>query len=155
MARQGTVKLTKFEMELMQALWSLGTASVREIQEQLPADRRPAYTTVQTIVYRLEEKGALRRAKKIGNAHVFEPVITRRAVHRRMIDELVELFGGSAQPLMSHLAETGRLSLADVRDLETMLAGIEDGRRKESAADKTARKSPARGASSKERSGKR
>lgn len=102
----------------MSALWDLGTASVREIQEQLPNQKRPAYTTVQTIVYRLEEKGAVRRLKKIGNAHVFEPVVTRKATHNRLINELLDLFGGSARPLMAHLVETGKLTLDDIRELE-------------------------------------
>src|SRR5215510_9844336 len=106
----------------MRALWDIGAASVREIQEQLPEKRRPAYTTVQTIVRRLEEKGAVRRVKKIGNALIFEPVVSRKSTHHRLITELLELFGGSARPLMAHLAETGKLSLEDVRELEDMLA---------------------------------
>jgi BlaI family transcriptional regulator, penicillinase repressor len=116
------IKLTRFELEVMSALWDLGTASVREIQEQLPNQKRPAYTTVQTIVYRLEEKGAVRRLKKIGNAHVFEPVVSRKAAHLRLINELLDLFGGSARPLMAHLVETGKLTLADIRELEGDLA---------------------------------
>jgi predicted transcriptional regulator len=106
-------------------LWKLGTASVREIQEGLPEKNRPAYTTVQTMIYRLEEKGALRRVKKIGNAHIFEPVFTRKAVYRRLVDDLLALFGGTAAPLMSHLAESGKLSLADVREAERILAKLE------------------------------
>lgn len=105
----------------MTALWELGPASVREIQEKLPERKRPAYTTVQTIVYRLEEKGAVRRVKKIGNAHIFEANVTRKSAHRRLINELLELFGGSARPLMAHLVETGKLSLEDVRELESDL----------------------------------
>lgn len=105
----------------MSALWELGTASVREIQERLPERNRPAYTTVQTMIYRLEEKGALRRVKKIGNAHIFEPIVTRKATHRRLIDELLDLFGGSTRPLMAHLVETGKLTLDDVRELESNL----------------------------------
>lgn len=124
MIREKTVKLTKFELEVMNALWELGAASVREIQEGLPEKKRPAYTTVQTIVYRLEEKGAVRRVKKIGNAHIFEPVVTRKAAHRRLINELLELFGGSARPLMAHLVEAGKLSLDDVRELESDLASL-------------------------------
>src|SRR5512144_893461 len=102
-------RLTRFEMELMDRLWALGSASVREIQESLPEKDRPAYTTVQTMIYRLEEKGALRRVKKIGNAHIFEPVLSRKAAYRRAIDELLALFGGSAAPVMSHLVESGKL----------------------------------------------
>ncbi|MBX7219518.1 MAG: BlaI/MecI/CopY family transcriptional regulator [Blastocatellia bacterium] len=119
------IQLTKFELEIMDALWGLGTASVREIQEHLPESRRPAYTTVQTIVNRLEEKGAVRRAKKIGNAFVFEPTITRKSVHRRLFDELLDLLGGSARPLMSHLVESGKVTLEDVREMESTLNRIE------------------------------
>ncbi len=121
MTKEKTVRLTKFELELMTALWELGQASVREIQERLPEKKRPAYTTVQTIVYRLEEKGAVRRVKKIGNAHIFEASVTRQSTHRRLINELLDLFGGSARPLMAHLVETGKLSLEDVRELESDL----------------------------------
>ena len=115
-------KLTKFELEVMQALWDIGSGSVRQIQERLPEKRRPAYTTVQTIVRRLEEKGAVRRLKKIGNALIFEPMVSRKSAHHRLIDDLLEAFGGSARPLMAHLAETGKLNLADLKDLEDMLA---------------------------------
>jgi len=119
------VKLTKFEMEVMEALWALGSASVREVQERLPAGKRPAYTTVQTIVYRLEEKGAVRRARKVGNAHVFEPVVTRKAAVRRLLDELLGLFGGSPRTLMAQLVEAGRLTLEDLREAEVALEKIE------------------------------
>ena len=122
MVKKKPIKLTRFELDVMSALWNLGTASVREIQEQLPSQKRPAYTTVQTIVYRLEEKGAVRRLKKIGNAHVFEPVITRKAAHHRLINELLELFGGSARPLMAHLVEIGKLTMDDIKELEGDLA---------------------------------
>jgi BlaI family penicillinase repressor len=105
----------------MHVLWEMGSGSVREIQERLPEKRRPAYTTVQTIVRRLEEKEAVRRLKKIGNAFIFEPVVTKQSAHRRLINELLEAFGGSARPLMAHLAETGKLSLEDLRELEGML----------------------------------
>lgn len=105
----------------MQALWAIGSGSVREIQEQLPAKRRPAYTTVQTIIRRLEDKGAVRRTKKIGNAFIFEPMVTRRSAHHKLITELLDLFGGSARPLMAHLAETGKLNLEDLRELEQQL----------------------------------
>src|SRR5262245_50420413 len=121
-AKEKLARLTRFELEIMRALWDIGAASVREIQEQLPEKRRPAYTTVQTIVRRLEEKGAVRRVKKIGNALIFEPVVSRKSTHHRLITELLELFGGSARPLMAHLAETGKLSLEDVRELEDLLA---------------------------------
>ena len=115
------IKLTKFELELMDALWPLGAASIREIHEALPERDRPAYTTVQTMIRRLEEKGAVRQVKKIGNALIFEPTITQSAAHWRLIDDLLALFGGSARPLMAHLAEAGKLTLADVRELEELL----------------------------------
>ena len=122
MIRKRTVKLTRFELEMMEALWNLGSGSIREIHDALDDRKRPAYTTVQTIIRRLEEKGAVRLVKKVGNALVFEPIVTRQEAHRRWIDELLELFGGSARPLMSHLVEAGKLSLDDVRELENLLA---------------------------------
>lgn len=106
----------------MDVLWEIGSGSVREIQERLPEKRRPAYTTVQTIVRRLEEKEAVRRLKKIGNAFIFEPVVTRKSAHHKLINELLEAFGGSARPLMAHLAETGKLSLEDLKELEDLVA---------------------------------
>ena len=118
-------KVSRFELELLEQLWKLGPASVREVQESLPEKDRPAYTTVQTMMYRLEEKGAVRRVKKIGNAHVFEPAVTRKAVYRRLVDDLLDWFGGSASPLVSQLAESGKLSLADVREAERILARLE------------------------------
>jgi BlaI family transcriptional regulator, penicillinase repressor len=111
-------KLTKLELQIMAALWSHGASSIREIQERFPEEERPAYTTVQTMVYRLEAKGAVRRVKKIGNAHVFEAVISRRAVQRRLVDELFSFFGGRTQPVMAHLIESGRLTIEDVREAE-------------------------------------
>jgi BlaI family transcriptional regulator, penicillinase repressor len=117
--RMKSVKLSKFELGLMEVLWRVGRASIREIQEQLPENKRPAYTTVQTMVNRLEEKGAVRRVRKIGNAHIYEPIVTRKAAHRRLVNDFLELFGGSAQPLMAHLLETGKLTLEDVRALES------------------------------------
>jgi predicted transcriptional regulator len=118
-------RVTRFELQLLEKLWDLGPASVREVQESLPDKDRPAYTTVQTMIYRLEEKGAVRRVKKIGNAHVFEAVLTRKAVHRRLIGDLLSVFGGSAAPVVSHLVETGKLTLADVKELEKRLAAAE------------------------------
>ena len=114
-------KLTKIELRVMDAMWRLGPASVREIQEALPAKNRPAYTTVQTMVYRLEAKGAVRRVNKIGNAHVFEPAISRESAQRRLVDELLSFFGGKIQPVMAHLVESGRLSLEDVKEAEKTL----------------------------------
>ncbi len=121
MTKQRPVKLTRFELEIMQVLWDLERASVREIHEALSDKRRPAYTTVQTIVRRLEEKGAVQRLRKIGNALIFEPAITRKSVQGRVITEMLQLFGGSARPLMAYLAEIGELNLEDVRDLETLI----------------------------------
>ena len=109
----------------MGALWLLGTASVREVQERLPESRRPAYTTVQTIIYRLEEKGAVRRVKKIGNAHIFEPTVTRKAAHKRLLDDLLQVFGGSPRLLMAQLVETGQLTLQDLKELERAIAKVE------------------------------
>ena len=135
MARRENIKLTKFELEIMHALWDIGSGSVREIQENLPEKKRPAYTTVQTIIRRLEEKGAVRKLKKIGNAFIFEPVVTRKSAHSRLITELLELFGGSARPLMAHLAEAGKLSLEDVRELENILSQQESAIAPEAAIE--------------------
>jgi predicted transcriptional regulator len=121
-------KLSKLELKIMGALWTKGASSVREIQEHFPARRRPAYTTVQTIVYRLEAKNALRRTKKIGNAHIFEAVISQSAAQSKLIDDLLGLFGGRAQPLMSHLIESGQLTLADIEDAR---AALRDSAKKE------------------------
>jgi predicted transcriptional regulator len=105
----------------MEALWTLGQCSVREIQETFPEAQRPAYTTVQTTVYRLEAKHAVRRAKKISNAHIFEATISRSAARRRMVDELLAIFGFRARPLMAHLIETGQLTLKDIQEAEETL----------------------------------
>jgi predicted transcriptional regulator len=114
-------KLTRFELAIMDALWSRGAASIREIQEAFPEKDRPAYTTVQTTVYRLEAKKAVRRVKKISNAHIFEPVVSQNAAERRLIDDLLSLFGGRTQPVMAHLIESGRLTLEDVQEAERTL----------------------------------
>ena len=114
-------KLSRLELRIMEALWQLGTASVREVQESFPAADRPAYTTVQTVLYRLEAKQAVRRTKKIGNAHIFEAVFSRKAVHRRVIDDLLGMFGGRAQPLVSHLIESGQLTLDDIDEARRTL----------------------------------
>lgn len=114
--------VTRSEFQLLQKLWELGPASVREVQQSLPEKDRPAYTTVQTLIYRMEEKGVVRRVKKIGNAHIFEAAATRKAVYRRYITDLLDVFGGSPAPLMSHLIESGKLTLADIRALEKELA---------------------------------
>jgi len=114
-------RVTKAELQLLEQMWVLGPSSVRHIQESLPEKRRPAYTTVQTMLYRMEEKKAVRRRGKIGNALIFEAVFTREAVHRRLIRDLLEVFGGSARPVVSHLIETGELTLADIREMERQL----------------------------------
>ena len=114
-------KLTKLELQIMEALWTQGTASIREIQETFPEKDRPAYTTVQTTVYRLEGKRAVRRVKKVGNFHVFEAAISRDAAQRRLVDELLALFGGRAQPVMARLIESGKLTLQDVKEAEATL----------------------------------
>lgn len=114
-------KLTRFELQIMEVLWTRETASIREIQEAFPEKDRPAYTTVQTTVYRLEAKKALRRVKKVGNFHVFEAAISRDAAQRRLIDDLLALFGGRTQPVMAHLIESGKLSLEDVKEAEKAL----------------------------------
>lgn len=114
-------KLTNLELQIMETLWNKGKASIREIQETFPAKGRPAYTTIQTTVYRLEGKKAVRRVKKVGNFHIFEAAVSRNAAQRRLIDDLLALFGGSAQPVMAHLIETGRLTLEDVKEAEKTL----------------------------------
>jgi len=116
------IRVTRFELQLLEKLWALGSGSVREIQEALPPENRPAYTTVQTMIYRLEQKGAVRRAKKVGNAFVFEAVLTRSAVRKRVVADLLEMFGGSPASVMSHLVETGQLTLRDIREMEKELA---------------------------------
>ena len=114
-------KLTRLELQIMEALWTLGPCSVREIQESFPARKRPAYTTVQTTVYRLEVKKALRRIKKISTANIFEASVSREAAERRLIDDLLGLFGGRSRPIMAHLIESGTLTLDDVREAEKAL----------------------------------
>ena len=114
-------KLTKLELQIMEALWSRGACSVREIHQAFPAKKRPAYTTVQTMVYRLEVKKVLRRVKKIATANIFEASVSRQAAERRLIDDLLGLFGGRSRPIMAHLVESGTLTLEDVREAEKAL----------------------------------
>lgn len=114
-------KLTKLELQIMEALWSAGAISIREIQEAFPERNRPAYTTIQTTVYRMEKKKLVRRVRKIGNAHIFEASVTRQAAQRRLVDDLLSLFGGRIQPVMAHLVESGQLTMADVREAEKAL----------------------------------
>ena len=114
-------RLTKLELQIMDALWHRGALSIREIQEAFPAKDRPAYTTVQTTVYRLEAKKALRRVKKISNAHIFEAVVSRDAARGKLIDDLIGLFGGRTQPVMAHLVESGKLTMDDLQETEDLL----------------------------------
>ena len=114
-------KLTKLELRIMETLWTQGKTSIREIQETFPEKDRPAYTTIQTTVYRLEAKNAVRRVKKVGNFHIFEAAVSRNAAQRRLIDDLLALFGGRTQPVMAHLIESGKLTLADVKEAEKIL----------------------------------
>ena len=121
----GKPQLTQLELKIMGALWAQGRASIREIQETFPEKDRPAYTTIQTMVYRLEAKKAVRRVKKVGNFHVFESVVSRDAAHRKLIDDLLALFGGSTQPVMAHLIESGKLTLKDVKEAEKLVRKLE------------------------------
>lgn len=114
-------KLSPLELRIMNVLWSSGALSIREIQEALPANDRPAYTTVQTTVYRMEAKGAVRRTRKISNAHIFEAVVSRSSAQHRLLDDVLALFGGGTQPLMARLVESGRLTIDDLRDAERLL----------------------------------
>ena len=118
-------KLSKLELKVMEALWTRGAASIREIHDAFPKRGRPAYTTVQTMVYRLEAKEAVRRAKKISNAHIFEAVITRDTVRNRLLDDLLGLFGGSGQPVVARLIEAGKLTLDDIKAAEKTLRASE------------------------------
>jgi len=114
-------KLSKLELQIMEVLWTAGPSAIREIQESFGPKNRPAYTTVQTMVYRLEVKKALRRAKKIGNAHIFEAVLSRDAAKARLVDEFLSIFGGRMQPVMAQLIEAGNLTSKDVADAEKLL----------------------------------
>src|SRR5215469_2421819 len=114
-------RLTKLELRIMEALWNQGASSIREIQEAFPERNRPAYTTVQTTVYRMENKRLLCRVKKISNAHIFEAVVSRQAAQGRLIDDLLSLFGGRTQPVMAHLIESGKLTLGEIKEAEKAL----------------------------------
>jgi BlaI family transcriptional regulator, penicillinase repressor len=118
-------RLSKLEFQIMEALWTQGEASIREIQETFPAKRRPAYTTIQTTVYRMEAKNIVRRVKKVGNFHIFAAAVSRSAAQRRLIDDLLALFGGRTQPVMAHLIESGKLTLEDVKEAEKALRQME------------------------------
>ena len=118
-------KLTSLELQIMESLWTQGRLSIREVQEAFPEAERPAYTTIQSSVYRLEEKGAVRRVRKIGNAHIFEAVVSRQDTSGRLIDDLLSLFGGRTQPVMAHLAESGKLTIADIRETEKLIKDLQ------------------------------
>ena len=123
-------KLSKLELQILEALWAHGRASIREIQEAFPAPR-PAYTTIQTTVYRLEGKKAVRRVRKISNAHIFEPIMARDVTRHRLLDEILSFFGGRAQPMMAQLAEAGKLTLEDVQELEKTIKKLDTQHRAE------------------------
>jgi BlaI family transcriptional regulator, penicillinase repressor len=126
-------KLTKLELQIMEVLWTRGPCAIREIQEAFPKRNRPAYTTIQTTVYRLEGKKTLRRARKISHAHIFEPLISRSAAQNRLIDDLLALFGDRLQPVMAHLIESKRLTLDDIREAEKAVLALQE---EEATADK-------------------
>jgi BlaI family transcriptional regulator, penicillinase repressor len=123
-------KLSKLELQIMEVLWNSGSSAIREIQESFGPKNRPAYTTIQTMVYRLEAKKALRRSRKIGNAHIFEALITREAAKARLVDEFLSLFGGRMQPVMAQLIEAGNLTPKDVADAEKLLKDLSAKRKK-------------------------
>ena len=117
-------KLSKLEFQIMEALWARNECSIRDIQESFPAKKRPAYTTIQTTVYRMEAKGIVHRLKKVGNFHIFAPAISRDVAQRRLMDDLLALFGGRGKPVMTHLIESGKLSLEDVKEAERLLRNL-------------------------------
>jgi predicted transcriptional regulator len=123
-------KLTKLELQILEALWASKKASIREIQEAFP-EPRPAYTTIQTTVYRLEGKKALRRVRKIGNADIFEPIVARDVTRHKLLDEILSFFGGKAQPMMAQLAEAGKLTIDDVRELEKTIKRLDSEQKAE------------------------
>jgi BlaI family penicillinase repressor len=121
-------RLSKLEFAIMDTLWSRGDSSIRELQEAFPAKKRPAYTTIQTTVYRLEAKQVVKRVKKVGNFHIFAATVSRTAAQRRLIDDLLALFGGHTQPVMAHLIESGKLTLEDIKDAEKTLRKMDPKR---------------------------
>ena len=120
-------KLSKLEIKIMETLWTRGEASIREMQDAFPAKKRPGYTTVQTTVYRMEAKKVVRRVRKVGNFHMFAAAISRDAAQRRLVDELLAMFGGESRPVVAHLIEAGKLTLDDVEFAEKTLKGLKDG----------------------------
>jgi len=125
-----SVRLSKMELQVMEVLWKQGHASIREVQEAFPEKKRPAYTTIQTMVYRLETKKAVRRVKKVGNFHIFEAAVSREIAQSKLIDEFLALFGGRAQPVMARLIESGKITLADVKEAEKILRDLEGKERR-------------------------
>lgn len=121
--------LSRLELEIIHPLWKLKQATIREIREALPEASRPEYTTVQTIIYRLEEKGAVERVKKIGNAHVFAPSISRKSTVGALVEDLIRRLGGTAEPVMAHLVESGKVGLKELRQLEALLQKTKGGRK--------------------------
>jgi len=117
-------KLARLEMQILEVLWRLGQASIREIQEAFQ-EPRPAYTTIQTTIYRLERKKAVARIRKIGNADIFQPTVAQDVARHRFLDEILSFFGGRAQPMMAQLAEAGKLTLDDVRELEKTIKKLQ------------------------------
>jgi BlaI family penicillinase repressor len=117
-------KMSKLELQIMEVIWTKGSASIREVQESFPEPGRPAYSTIQTMIYRLEVKRALRRTKKVGNFHIFEAIISRDLAQRKLIDEFLAIFGGQSKPVMAHLIESGKLTLEDVKEAEKALRRI-------------------------------
>ncbi len=124
----GDPKLSRLELQIMDVLWCRENASIREIQESFPEKHRPAYTTIQTMVYRLETKKAVRRVKKVGNFHVFEAAVSRDVAQRKLVDDLLALFGGRTQPVMAHLIESGKLTLSDIKEAEKTLRNLVERR---------------------------
>jgi BlaI family penicillinase repressor len=120
-------RLSKLEMRIMETLWAKGEASIREMQEAFPAKKRPGYTTIQTMVYRMEAKKVLRRVRKVGNFHLFVATLSRDAAQRKLVDDLLALFGGQSRPVVAHLIEAGKLTLEDVEYAEKTLKGLEEG----------------------------
>lgn len=123
------MKLSRLELRILDVIWASGKASIREILEAFP-EPRPAYTTIQTTVYRMEQKNAVRRVRKIGNADIFEPLVARDVARHWLLDDVLAMFGGRALPMMAQFAEAGKLTLADIRELEKKVRKL-DGEKKE------------------------
>ena len=119
-------KLSKLEMQIMETLWTRGEASIREMVDAFPVKKRPGYTTIQTMVYRLIAKKVVRRARKVANFYLFAAAISRDAAQRRLVDELLAMFGGESRPVVAHLIDAGKLSLDDVEFAEKTLKGLKE-----------------------------